>query len=114
METRTVNSEQRQQILQQIGKMNILAISGGRVVGLPDGIELQVSNGYHVRVQLLADDTYRVSRVFKRAGKVHDKGHMDGVYCDEVGEMAYFASCFRNDSGDWTYGRPDLTTEEKS
>jgi len=85
------------QLLAQIGRMNVLAISGGRVRVRPTGIDLPVSNGYSVTIDLAADDTYTVRRVFKRGAKVWDKGTMTGVYAEEVGEVAYRASCFRSD-----------------
>lgn len=90
-----VTPEQREEMRRQIGR-NILSISGGRVTALVDGIELPVSNGYRVRVRLTPADTYRVERVFIRSGVEFLKGAMDGVYCDEVGEVAYYASCFRS------------------
>lgn len=72
--------------LRQIGRMNIAAISGGRVI----------RNGYSVTVDLDASDTYVVRRVFKRGAKTWIKGERTYVYFDEVGETAYQASCFRN------------------
>jgi hypothetical protein len=86
-------------IATQIGTMNILAISGGRIIGRETGISLPVSNGYSVTVDLDWNDTYVVRRVFKRGAKVWIKGEQRNVYCDEVGEAAYQASCFRN--GAW-------------
>ena len=108
MKTLKLTRDQRLEILNQIGRMNVLAISGGMAHQLPDGIELRVSCGYRVRVRLLADDTYRVERVLVRGEKTFGKGSVDDVYCDQVGQMAYYASCFRNDSahnGEWHYGR---------
>lgn len=81
----------------QIGRGNILAISGGRVIVRETGVTLPVGSGYRVTVDLAADDTYTVRRVFARAGKSWVKGEVSGVYCDEVGEVAYQASCFRSD-----------------
>jgi hypothetical protein len=103
--TYTVDGDQRREILRQIGRSNVLAISGGRVTALEDGIELPVSNGYRVRVRLTPADYYRVERVFVRGGKEFDKGHLDDVDFTQVGNAAYYASCFRNDDGDWTYGK---------
>lgn len=97
-----ITDEQRRDILAQIGRMNILAISGGRVVALPDGVELPVGSGYKVRVRLTPMDEYTVQRVFVRAGKEFDKGTKD-AWAGDVGQMAYYASCFRNDDGEWTY-----------
>lgn len=81
----------RSEIARQIGRLNILSISGGRVVAHENGIELPVSNGYRVRIELAPDDTYTVSRIFKRAGKEWVKGQRKGVYFDEVSEAAYYA-----------------------
>ena len=89
-------------LIDQIGRMNIFAISGGRVgvtknnQGETVEIELPVGYGYRVSITLGWDDTYTVSRQFVRKGVVTDKGTIEGVYCDQVGEIAYKASCFRN------------------
>lgn len=97
-----IDDAQRNEIVRQIGG-NLMSISGGRVKALPDGIEMPVSNGYKVRVRLSPNDTYRVERVFSRGGTDFDKGSREEVYADQVSEYAYFASCFRNDDGNWTY-----------
>lgn len=98
-----------QTAVRQIGRMNVLAISGGRVEVQQrqdqEGptysvLVLPVGSGYRVRVLYAADDTYTVQRVFERAGKVTVKGEQTDVYCDQLGEVAYQASCFRsNDFG---------------
>lgn len=84
--------------ISQIGRMNVLAISGGRVKAIDaETIELPVHAGYHVRVQYMpGSDTYTVSRIFRRSGKEWVKGQVDHVYCDELGEVAYQASCYVN------------------
>jgi hypothetical protein len=84
------------ELADQIGMGNILTISGGRINVRRTGITLPVSNGYSVEVDLAAGDTYTVRRVFTRAKQAWVKGQRDGVYCDQVGEVAYQASCFRN------------------
>jgi hypothetical protein len=76
--------------------MNLLAISGGRQIRRPTGVTLPVGNGYSVTIDLDSDDTYVVRRVFTRSGVAKIKGEQRNVYCDEVGEVAYVASCFRN------------------
>lgn len=96
-----INASERMTIIRQIGHMNVLAISGGRVTGLPDGVELPVGAGYRVRVRLTPADDYTVERVFVRSGTVFSKGMETMVYCDEVGETAYRASCFRNDDAEY-------------
>lgn len=83
-------------LLAQIGKMNVAAISGLRVDVYDDGVVLPVSNGYSVHVILAADDTYTVRRVLKRGAQSWVKGEQTGVYCEEVGEAAYQASCFQS------------------
>jgi len=89
------------ELIAQIGRMNIFAISGGRVGVIREngetvGIELPVSNGYRVSIKLGWDDTWTVSRQFVRKGTVFDKGTLENVYADQVSEIAYQASCFRN------------------
>lgn len=86
----------RRAILDQIGFWNVGAISGGRVAITENGISLPVSNGYSVEVDYdYGSDTYTVKRVFKRGSNkwVQTK---EQVYCTEVGEIAYQASCFQN------------------
>lgn len=86
-----------QTTLAQIGKMNVLAISGGRVRAEGDTLVLPVSNGYRVEVDLdEGSDTYTVRRVFVRGAKRFVKGERTGVYCDELGEAAYQAHAFRS------------------
>lgn len=83
-------------VVAQVGRMNVLAISGGRIGVRETGITLPVAAGYSVTVDLDFNDTYVVRRVFKRGGKVWVKGEQRNVYCDEVGEVAYQASSFRS------------------
>ena len=94
----------------QIGFWNIGAISGGRVYidgatynkeyGTTQQIELPVAYGYRVRITLGWDDTYTVSRVIvkntKKGISEVIKGTVEGVYCENIGEVAYQASCFRS------------------
>jgi len=94
------------EIIRQIGKMNLFAISGGVWGGLTKddrtiGVWLPVSRGRMVEVSLDFDDTYRV-RCVRRVmrGSQRNQGIIEtevvGVYCDQVGEVAYQASCWRN------------------
>jgi len=80
----------------QIGRGNIFAISGGRVYDHGTGVTLPVSSGYKVTVDLDGNDTYVVRRVLTRGLKTWVKGEVDGVYCDEVGELAYQASSYKS------------------
>lgn len=82
-------------LFRQIGGMNVLAISGGRFQHLNDStVELPVSNGYYVEVELAGNDTYTVRQVFKRSGKCYIKSEVTDVYASEIGEVAYQASCY--------------------
>ena len=83
-------------LARQIGVRNIMAISGGRILARRTGITLPVAAGYSVTVDLAAGDTYTVRRVFVRNRQRFVKGERTDIYCDQVGEMAYQASCFRN------------------
>jgi hypothetical protein len=85
-----------QTLVDQIGPRNVLAISGGRLLACRTGITLPVAAGYSVTVDLAAGDTYTVRRVFVRGTRRWVKGERSGVYCEQVGEVAYQASCFRN------------------
>jgi len=85
------------QLLNQIGNPNLLAITGGRrgmQMG-PSAIRLPVSNGFHVYVWLEANDTYRVESVFERSGKRHVKWCRTDVFAQDIGQVAYEASCNR-------------------
>ena len=84
------------ELVAQIGRMNIACISGGRIEHRETGITLPVGRGYTVTVDLDWNDTYVVRRVYTRAGRVTVKGQQYTVYCDQVGEVAYQASCFVN------------------
>ena len=89
-------------LIDQIGRMNILAISGGRVDVVKNNegetieVELKCGAGYRVSIILAWDDTYTVTRQFVRKGIVSQKGTIEGVYCTEIGEVAYQAACWRN------------------
>lgn len=83
-------------LIAQLGRRNVLAISGGRVLVRRSGVSLPVSSGYTVTVDLAGNDTYTVRRTFTRAGQTWIKGERAGVYCEQVGEVAYDASCYKN------------------
>lgn len=83
-------------MIDQIGRMNLLAISGGRVRRVGDvTMALPVRYGYSVEVEYVwGRDTYDVRRVFTRGAKRWVKGTVTDVYAEEVGEIAYRASCY--------------------
>jgi len=92
-----------QQTLQQIGGANLAAISGMRAEMIPAlhderyaDLCLPVGHGYRVRIALAANDTYTVTREMVRGDKLFVKGEQTDVYMDEVGEVCYQASCYKN------------------
>ena len=85
-----------QELVAQIGKMNVMAISGGRVQVRKTGITLQVGKGYSVEIDVNFLDLYDVKRVYSRAGDRSVKGEVRDVYAEDVGDVAYYASCFVN------------------
>lgn len=104
---RTMYEGMREQMVQQIGR-NIYAISGGRVIGIKHGIKLPNAHGYSVTVELDADDTYVVRRLFTRKPKgellpvTYLHGEARGVYCDRLSEVCYYASCYVSyDAQEW-------------
>lgn len=90
------------ELVNQIGLMNVLAISGGRVHSIVNDegetveVQLPVGKGYRVAITLSFMDTYTVRREYVRKGVVKVKGVQEDVYCTEIGEVAYKASCFVN------------------
>ena len=111
------------ELKRQIGFWNIGAISGGRVY--IDGatyndhykttqqVELPVAYGYRVRITLGWDDTWTVSRVIvkntKKGISENIKGTVEGVYFDDVGEVAYKASCYLDEFGGFSNSRGGST-----
>lgn len=92
-----MNVVQAEILRSQIGRMNIFAISGGRVRLVDGTLVLPVGSGYTVEIDYVEGaDTYTVRRVFTRARKRFIKGELTDVYCFEVGERAYEASSFRS------------------
>jgi hypothetical protein len=101
------------ELIRQIGSGNLLAISGGswasmRVWDDPNdmncfrviGAVLPCGRNRMVEITLDFSDTYivrRVRRIDRGVGKntaIVEFEQRD-VYCDEVGEVAYQASCWR-------------------
>lgn len=90
-----MNRNEYSTILRQIGGMNLLAISGGRWQVEGETLVLPVGKGYRVEIDIWCD-LYNVRRVFKRGTKKFVHGEVCGVYCDQIGEIAYRASCYVN------------------
>lgn len=81
-------------LLRQIGMMNVLAVSGGRVTQRETGVTLPVARGYSVTIDLHVSDTYTVRRIFKRGATETVKGEATYVYVDQLAETVYRASCY--------------------
>jgi hypothetical protein len=96
-----MNSQQATTLLNQIGRTMVLVMSGGRThLNAVGSLVLKVSHGYSVEIDYNeGSDTYTVRRVFTRGIKRWIKGEISNVYCDQVGEIAYRASCFDDDFG---------------
>ncbi|UQX88712.1 hypothetical protein M6D93_01610 [Jatrophihabitans telluris] len=103
---RPTGPDERATILAQIGDGplgNVAAISGHRVVPLPDGVELPVSGGVKVRVRLTASDTYTVQRVRVRGKSEKLLGERENVHADSLAAVAYRAGMYESygDSEEW-------------
>lgn len=95
------------EIVRQIGSANILAISGGRVFPIYSadrddvvGLRLPIDGTRRVDVILDWSDTYSVRRVrtiTRGANRGQDviEFEQSDVFCDEVGSVAYSASCWK-------------------
>jgi hypothetical protein len=100
------DGDMRRTMVSQIDRMTLFSISGGRVVATQYGIKLPVSSGMAVEVLLANDDTYVVRRTFtrKQAGipVTFDHGERTNVYCDDLSEVCYYASCYKSyDATEW-------------
>lgn len=82
-------------IERQIGWSNLAAISGGRWFIQDDTFILPAGKGYRVEITI-ENDLYNVRRTFKRGTETFIHGEVFGVYCDQIGEVAYRASCYVN------------------
>lgn len=83
------------QLRAQLG-WNLAAISGGRITWHgPSCVLLPVGSGYRVAIILEANDTYTVRRIHIGT-RVTIKGEVSGVYCEQLAEIAYQASCFHD------------------
>jgi hypothetical protein len=80
----------------QIGRNTFLAICGGRSEIRDGALHMAVSSGYRVVVSLEPNDTYTVRRIMKRGVKIFEKGSMTDVYADQVSDVCWAASCYKN------------------
>lgn len=93
-------------IISQIGRMNVFAISGGKYITIKNaenetvGVMLPCGTNRAVEVVLNFWDLYTVRRVrlitsgANRGEVVVEETH-ENMYFDQVGEVAYTASCWR-------------------
>lgn len=85
-----------QLLINQIGMMTILGVSGGRIILRETGITLPVSHGYKVEIDLAWNDTYIVKRTLTRGAKYTIKGQQTDVHFPELSEIVWNASCYKN------------------
>lgn len=96
-----LESWQYDHIIDQLGRMNIMSISGGRVIRMSSGVRLPVSSGISVVITYNegADD-YTVKREFMRKVRgvdtIFDHGQRTQVYCDQLAETAYVAGMYKS------------------
>ncbi|MCC5807588.1 MAG: hypothetical protein JJU00_14790 [Opitutales bacterium] len=85
-------------MMDQIGEGTLLGVSGGRyIVRDSQTLRLPAGCGYAVDVRYNhGEDLYEVSRVYVRDGLTHVKGTRTRIYCDQLAETVWDASCFRN------------------
>jgi len=95
-----MNQSQVNQLIGQIGHMNLLAVCGGRRMIHNGALEMAVGGGYRVLVFLSSNDTYEVRRVFVRKGEYILKGTVSDVYNDQIAEVVWQASLWR-DNKNW-------------
>jgi hypothetical protein len=96
-----LSEQQYADMIAQLGRRNILSISGGRVIKLPKGVRLPVSSG--ISVVVIYDegsDTYTVKREFCRKVRgdevIYDHGQRTEVYCEQLAETAYVAGMYKS------------------
>lgn len=94
------------EIMAQIGTMNVLAVSGGRAVNIRNedgetvGVLLPCGESRAVEVVLDWLDLYTVRRV-RLVNKGAERGTVvieatsEEVYCDQLAEVVYRASCWK-------------------
>lgn len=94
------------QIVQQIGAATLMAISGLRTNSIYNsdmetvGISLPINNTRRVDIVLDWDDTYIVRRIRrivsgKNKGQEVTEDEYRNIYCDQVSDVAYTASCWK-------------------
>lgn len=89
--------EQASTLLDQIGRMTVLAVSGGRKYLSGGTLVLPVGSGYTVEIDYRpVPDDYVVRRVFTRGVKRWIKGEVEGVYADQISETVWEAHAFRS------------------
>ena len=92
-----MDSNQASTLISQIGRMTVMAISGGRKYLNGGTLVLPVGSGYTVEIDYReGSDDYTVRRVFTRGIKRFVKGEVSGIYADQIGEVAYQASSFQS------------------
>ena len=83
-------------ITNQIGRRVLMSICGLRVIRRETGVTLPVASGYTVTVDLAADDTYTVRRIYGRGSRQWVHGERTEVYAEQLSEAAYFASSYKS------------------
>lgn len=87
----------RDTIARRVGRLVLHEVSAGKVVPLPDGIELPVtSSDYLVLVRLTVGGSYEVARVHALPGRETLEGMRPGLGARDIREAVWDASNFRS------------------
>ena len=94
------------EVMNQIGKMVVLAVSGGRMANLRDkegdtvGVVLPITSTRRIEVVLDYNDTYIVKRIrYIQTGKLANtetvEAEYDNTYCDQLAEVVLNLSTWK-------------------
>ena len=94
------------EVMNQIGKMVVLAVSGGRMANLRDkegdtvGVILPITSTRRIEVVLDYNDTYTVKRIrYIQTGKLANtevvEAEYDNTYCDQLAEVVLNLSTWK-------------------
>lgn len=94
------------EVMNQIGKMVVLAVSGGRMANLKDkegetvGVILPITSTRRIEVVLDYSDTYIVRRIrYIQTGKLAHteqvEAELNNIYCDQLAEVVLNLSTWK-------------------
>ena len=87
-----ITRERQITILRHIGIATIAAVSDGKAVAIPGGVEIPAGDQYYVRIEPDRDGTYTVTRLYRR-GVDYLHGWCERVPSNQLAEVVFRASC---------------------